>query len=166
MFCRDKEDASITIADKRRDYMQRLDNRLVVGGEDKPKRELMRKAVQELLDKHKGANPAVYGDLGYLILFATAADAVSVFALNLCQNARLEPLIPEFVVRHATTTEHAYLNNNMFCLIASKVCFVELQVTRLCKTKCLTRSQVTNADGGLGGSSACGQVVYQPGPMA
>jgi len=42
-----------------------------------------------------------------LILFATAADAVSVFALNLCQNARLEPLIPEFVVRHATTIKHA-----------------------------------------------------------
>ena len=106
-LCRDKEDASITIPDKRRDYMQHLDNRLVVGGEDKPKRELMRKAVQELLDKHKGANPAVYGDLGYLILFATAADAVSVFALNLSQNARLEPLIPEFVVRHATSTKHA-----------------------------------------------------------
>ncbi|DBB07141.1 TPA: hypothetical protein ACH3X1_011712 [Trebouxia sp. C0004] len=95
---RDKEDASITIADKRRDYMQHLDNVLVVGGEDKPKRELMQKAVQELLDKHKGANAAVYGDLGYLILFATAADAVRVFALNLHQNARLEPLIPEFVM--------------------------------------------------------------------
>ena len=42
-----------------------------------------------------------------LLLFATAADAVSVFALNLLQNARLEPLIPEFVVRHATSTKHA-----------------------------------------------------------
>ena len=86
--------------------MQHLDNVLVIGGEDKPKRELMRKAVQELIDKHKGANPALYGDLGYLILFATAADAVSVFALNLCQNARLEPLIPEFVVRQAATMKH------------------------------------------------------------
>ena len=81
--CRGVEDASITIADKRRDYMQHLDNTLVVGGEDKPMQELMRKAVQQLLDKHKGANPAVYGDLGYLILFATAADAVSVFALDI-----------------------------------------------------------------------------------
>ena len=87
--------------------MQHLDNVLVIGGEDKPRRELMRQAVQELSDKYKGANPAVYGDLGYLILFATAADAVSVFALNLCQNARLEPLIPEFVVRHAATVKHA-----------------------------------------------------------
>ena len=47
--------------------------------------ELMQKAVQELYAKHKRANAAVYGDLGYLILlnFATAADAVSDFALNL-----------------------------------------------------------------------------------
>ena len=106
-FCRDKEDASITIADKRRDYMQHLDNVLVVGGEDKPRRELMRKAVQKLLDKHKDANPAVYSELGYWILFATAADAVSVFALNLCQIARLEPLTPEFVVHHTTSIKHA-----------------------------------------------------------
>ncbi|DBA79689.1 TPA: hypothetical protein ACH3X1_008362 [Trebouxia sp. C0004] len=66
----------------------------------------MRKAVQALLDKHKGATPAVYGDLGYLILFATAADAVSVFALNLCQNARLEPLIPEFVMVDLAGRQH------------------------------------------------------------
>ena len=91
----------------RRNYMHHLDIVPVIGGEDKPKREHMRKAVQELSDKHKGANPAVYGDLGYLILFATAADAVSVFALNLCQNARLEPLIPEFVMRQAATVKHA-----------------------------------------------------------
>ena len=45
--------------------------------------ELMQKAVQELYPKHKRANAAVHGDLGYLILFATAADAVSDFALNL-----------------------------------------------------------------------------------
>ena len=106
-LCRDTEDASITIADKRRDYMLHLDNVLVVGGEDKPKRELMQQAVQELVAKHKGANAAVYGELGYLILFATAADAVSVFALNLGQNSRLEPLIPEFVVSHANSTQHA-----------------------------------------------------------
>ncbi|KAL0035830.1 hypothetical protein WJX77_004656 [Trebouxia sp. C0004] len=60
---RDKEDASITIADKRRDYMQHLDNRLVV-------------------------------------------DAVSVFAFNLYQNARLEPLIPEFVMVDLAGRQH------------------------------------------------------------
>ncbi|DBA88244.1 TPA: hypothetical protein ACH3X1_016599 [Trebouxia sp. C0004] len=62
---RDKEDASITIADKRRNYMQHLNNVLVVGGEDKPKRELMQKAVQELLAKHTGANAARVWRLGY-----------------------------------------------------------------------------------------------------
>ena len=41
---------------------------------------LCKKLLQELLDKHTGANAAVYGELGYLVLFATAADAVSVFA--------------------------------------------------------------------------------------
>ena len=40
-------------------------------------------AVQEVFDKHKGASPAVYGDLGYLIFFATAADAVTIFAFDL-----------------------------------------------------------------------------------
>ena len=97
--------------------MQHMDNILVVGGEDKPKRELMQKAVQELLDKHKGANAAVYGDLGYLILFATAADAVSVFALNLCQNSRLEPLIPEFEVSHAASTQRALNIEYIFFLL-------------------------------------------------
>ncbi len=106
-FCRDLEDASITTADKRRDYMQHLDNVMLIAGEDKPQRHLMHQAVQDLLDKHKGANPALYGDLGYLILLATAADAVSVFALQLHPNARLQPLLPEFVVRHATITKYA-----------------------------------------------------------
>ena len=106
-FCRNTEDASITVADKRRNYMQHLNNVMVVGGEDKPHRRLMHEAVKDLLDKYKGANPALYGDLGYLILLATAADAVSVFALQLHPKARLEPLIPEFVVRHATITQYA-----------------------------------------------------------
>ena len=134
--------------------MQHMDNILVVGGEDKPKRELMQKAVQELLDKHKGANAAVYGDLCYLILFATAADAVSVFALNLCQNSRLEPLIPEFVVSHAASTQRALnIEYNKILLFGS-------QTTSLCTMKCLTTSQVESADGGLGGSAAHCQVVH------
>lgn len=84
--------------------MLHLNNVLVVGGEDKPQRHLMYQAVQEdsLLDKHKGASAALYGDLGYLILFATAADAVRVFALELCPGAMLQPLMQEFMVRHRT----------------------------------------------------------------
>jgi len=117
-FCRNTEDTSITVPDKRRDYVQHLDNVMVVGGEDKPQRHLMRQAVRDLLDKHKGANPALYGDLGYLILLATAADAVSVFALQLQPNARLEPLM-----RHATITKYALtsVNYTEFCLTATQV---------------------------------------------
>jgi len=58
------------------------------------------------------------------------------------------------------------LSNMPKVLTATKVCFVELQITSLCKMKCLTRSQVTNADGGLGGSAAHCQVVHQSDPMA
>ena len=100
--------------------MQHLDNVMVVGGEDKPRRQLMPQAVQELLDKHKGSNPALYGDLGYLILFATAGDAVRVFALQLHPNASLQPLMPEFVVRHKTISRRASsTSTTMFCLTKS-----------------------------------------------
>ena len=80
---------------------------MLVGGENKSQRQLMYQAVQELWDKHKGASPALYGDLGYVILFATAADAVRVFALELRPSATLQPLIQEFTVCH---------DNALFCL--------------------------------------------------
>ncbi len=96
--------------------MQHLDNVMVVGGEDKPRRQQMPQAVQELLDKHKGSSPALYGELGYLILFATAGDAVRVFALQLHPNASLQPLMPEFVVRHKTIFRRALrTSTTMFC---------------------------------------------------
>ena len=97
--------------------MQHLDNVMVVGEEDKPQRHLMPQAVQDLLDKHKGSGPALYGDLGYLILFATAGDAVRVFALQLHPSASLQPLMPEFVVRHKTISRRASsTSTTMFCL--------------------------------------------------
>ena len=77
-------DDSITIADKKRDYMQFLDNVLVIGGEDKATRSEMCVAQSELL-KYKGANAALYGDLGYIIMIATAGECVTVYALNLCK---------------------------------------------------------------------------------
>lgn len=74
----------------------------------------MQKAVQELYAKHKRANAAVYGDLGYLILlnFATAADAVSDFALNLLAQTWLSTVTARatdttvilYVVNHAVNT--------------------------------------------------------------
>ena len=91
-------DDSITIADKKRDYMQFLDNVLVIGGEDKPTRSEMRVAQSELLLKHKGANAALYGDLGYIIMIATAGECVRVFALNIRHSAQLQPLVAQFEV--------------------------------------------------------------------
>lgn len=92
------DDASITVPDKRRKYLVHLSRRLVIGGEDKPLRSLMQKAVTELLDKHKGANATLYGGLGYLILIATAAKHCAVFAMELGNDARLTPIIEEFEV--------------------------------------------------------------------
>ncbi|KAL3150158.1 hypothetical protein ABBQ32_000020 [Trebouxia sp. C0010 RCD-2024] len=96
---RNSVDDSITIADKKRDYMQFLDNVLVIGGEDKATRSEMRVAQSELLLKHKGANAALYGDLGYIIMIATAGECVTVFALNLRHSAQLQPLVGQFEMR-------------------------------------------------------------------
>ncbi|DBA94012.1 TPA: hypothetical protein ACH3X1_001664 [Trebouxia sp. C0004] len=96
---RNSVDDSITIADKKRDYMQFLDNILVIGGEDKPVRSEMRVAQSELFLKHKGANAALYGDLGYIIMIATAGECISVFALDVRQGAQLQPLVEQFEMR-------------------------------------------------------------------
>lgn len=95
---RNSVDDSITIADKKRDYMQFLDNVLVIGGEDKSVRSEMRVAQSELLAKHKGANAALYGDLGYIIMIATAGECVTIFALDVRQGAKLQPLDEQFEV--------------------------------------------------------------------
>ena len=72
---------------------------LLIGGEDKSSCDLMRHAVSELYDKHKGANAALYGGLGYLILIATAANCAAVYAMELGRNAQLTPIIDKFEVR-------------------------------------------------------------------
>ena len=58
----------------------------------------MRVAQSELLLKHKGANAALYGDLGYIIMIATAGECVSVFSLNIRLSAQLQPLVAQFEV--------------------------------------------------------------------
>lgn len=78
--------------------MQFLDNVLVIGGEDKAVRSEMRTAQSELLLKHKGANFALYGDLGYIIVIATAGECLRVFAFNLRRSAQLQPLLEQFEV--------------------------------------------------------------------
>jgi len=106
-------DDSITIADKKRDYMQFLDNVLVIGGEDKPVRGEMRVAQSELFLKHKGANAALYGDLGYIIMIATEGECVTVFALDVRQGAQLQPLVEQFEVRSSQVLS--------FCLLCVPV---------------------------------------------
>ena len=71
---------------------------LLAGGEDKPKPSDIADAENELLMKHKGANAALYGDLGYIILIATAASTCRVCALDLRDTARLVRLFPDINV--------------------------------------------------------------------
>ncbi len=96
--CRGIEDDSIPLPDKKRDYMVNSSRMLLIGGEDISSCDLMRHAVSELYDKHKGANAALYGGLGYLILIATAAKQCAVFAMELGDDASLTPIIEEFEV--------------------------------------------------------------------
>ena len=76
------DDDSITVEDKKRDYMLYLDDRIIISGEDRPMRGGMYVAQSKLLEKHKGANAALYGDLGYIIMIATAGECAKVFALD------------------------------------------------------------------------------------
>lgn len=92
-------DDTITIADKKHGYMQFLDNILVIIGEDKPVRDEMCVAQSELFLKHRGANAALYGELGYVIMIATAGECITVFALDLRQDAQPQPLVRQFEVR-------------------------------------------------------------------
>ncbi|BDA48582.1 probable crinkler effector protein 8 [Coccomyxa sp. Obi] len=92
-------DSSISLPDNKRDYMVHLLKRMVIGGEDKVSRNLMPSAVKELRSKHKGANAALYGGLGYLILIATAGDRCAVYAMELGNDALLTPIIDEFEMK-------------------------------------------------------------------
>lgn len=94
------------MADKTRDYMQLLDNVLVIGGVDKPVRSEMYAAQSELFLKHRGIDAALYGDLRCIILIATAGECVAVFALDLCQDAQLQPLVKEFEMRSSQVMCH------------------------------------------------------------
>ena len=53
----------------------------------------MHVAQSQLVLKHKGANAALYGVLGYIIMSATAGECVTVFALQLGHSAPLQPLV-------------------------------------------------------------------------
>ena len=82
-ICRNVVDPSITGDDNKRDHMVRLDNTQVIGGEDKANRRDIKRAAVELRSEHRGANAALYGRLGYLILIATAGNSCQVSAMEL-----------------------------------------------------------------------------------
>ncbi|KAK9812851.1 hypothetical protein WJX72_004697 [[Myrmecia] bisecta] len=92
-------DTSITIEDNKRDFMLHLFKVLLVGGEDKAFRSDMPKARSKLETKHKGANAAVYGGLGYIVLIATAGDMCAVNAKRLAKDTQMVPIIEEFEMR-------------------------------------------------------------------
>ncbi|KAK9830079.1 hypothetical protein WJX72_009646 [[Myrmecia] bisecta] len=96
---RNVEDTSIMIEDKKRDFMLHLFKKLLVGGEDKASRRDMPTACSELESKHKGANAAVYGGLGYIVLIATAGDMCAVFAKGLAKDTQMVSIIEAFEMR-------------------------------------------------------------------
>lgn len=98
-ICRNVVDPSITGDDNKRDHMVRLDNTQVIGGEDKANRRDIKRAAVELRSEHRGANAALYGRLGYLILIATAGNSCQVSAMELVETAEPVTLILEFEVR-------------------------------------------------------------------
>jgi len=91
-FYRNKVEHSFTQADKKRDYLVLVENVLLVGGKDKATPRQLSNAVKELTDKHKGANSAIYGDLQYIILIATAGNTCQFFASDLHHGAKLVDL--------------------------------------------------------------------------
>ena len=111
-MCRGLLDSSLTTLDKVRDYMLHLDNVMLLGGVDMADDNVVYTAVHELMGKHKGIPAALYGDLGYIILIATAGNEVRVFALELDPGDQMLCLISQFSVRPAwqclqSTAQHS-----------------------------------------------------------
>ena len=55
-------------------------------------------ALKECLDKHRGANAALYGGLGYILLTVTAGEMFGVYALRLAGDYDVEVLVTPFSV--------------------------------------------------------------------
>lgn len=115
-------DMSITLEDKKRDYFILVENVLLVGGEDKAKNADLDKAASELLAKHKGANASLYGDLGYILLIATAGQQCQLFGLCLMPNSELVCLIPRFEVRVRSRVSTVSYSQFKFLLVSLPLC--------------------------------------------
>jgi hypothetical protein len=81
LFIRDVADTSITVEDKRRDYMVLVKEVLVVGGEDKADEGQLRSCMEDLTRKHMGSNAALYGRLTYILLVAFTGRKMSVYTM-------------------------------------------------------------------------------------
>lgn len=93
---RDVEDPSISIDDKRRDFLLWAHEVLVVGGEHKRRGLPLPRA--ELVSKHKGVNASLYGELGYILLLASSGPSFQMFALPVnagVQNFHATPVTGE-----------------------------------------------------------------------
>ncbi|KAG5175349.1 hypothetical protein JKP88DRAFT_265861 [Tribonema minus] len=99
---RDVTDNTISVAKKKRDYMVLLDGQLCVGGEDKTNKCDFQMAVNECSKKHNGANAAVYGRLGYILLVVKAGGDFGVYALPVNAAADMSPqvVLQKFSVNH------------------------------------------------------------------
>lgn len=79
---RDVHDDSITLENKRRDFLLWLQGALIVGGEHKKAN--MPLPVDELRAKHKSVNSALYGQLEYILLYASAGATFQMYAIPVC----------------------------------------------------------------------------------
>lgn len=76
---RDVQDNNITIDDKRCDFLLWAQSVLIVGGEHKKAGQPL--PTDELTAKHKGANASLYGQLQFILLFASAGPLFQLFAM-------------------------------------------------------------------------------------
>eukprot|EP00611_Tribonema_gayanum_P032692 TRINITY_DN987_c0_g1_i4.p3 TRINITY_DN987_c0_g1~~TRINITY_DN987_c0_g1_i4.p3 ORF type:complete len:165 (-),score=20.26 TRINITY_DN987_c0_g1_i4:920-1414(-) len=103
---RDVDDSSITHESKRRDFFVLLGGLLCIGGEDKNSTDKFEVALGECEAKHKGANAAMYGSLGYILLIIMAGTDFGVYAMPVEAGASTpERLVPRFSVRDVRDIE-------------------------------------------------------------
>eukprot|EP00611_Tribonema_gayanum_P032690 TRINITY_DN987_c0_g1_i2.p1 TRINITY_DN987_c0_g1~~TRINITY_DN987_c0_g1_i2.p1 ORF type:complete len:367 (-),score=73.78 TRINITY_DN987_c0_g1_i2:165-1265(-) len=96
---RDVDDSSITHESKRRDFFVLLGGLLCIGGEDKNSTDKFEVALGECEAKHKGANAAMYGSLGYILLIIMAGTDFGVYAMPVEAGASTpERLVPRFSI--------------------------------------------------------------------
>ena len=87
---RDVQDSSITIDDKRRDFLLWGRSVLIMGGEHK--RAGHRLPSDELAAKHKGANASLYGQLEFILLYASAGPLFQLYAMPVAGTHTLVPI--------------------------------------------------------------------------